>query len=77
MHSIGTVSSESIPYLTPIMFVCTLRQKTTKNVSVQIVYGYRNTEGKPRLKIACHMGNAPEGMALEALLGVTELEMRG
>ena len=56
--------SGSIPYLTPIMFVRTLRRKTTKNVTVQIVYGYRNTEGKPRLKIVRHMGSAPEGMAL-------------
>ena len=69
-------STDLFRILHPLMFVRTLRRKTTKNVSVQIVYGYRNAEGKPRLKIVRHMGSAPEGMALEALLGVAELEMR-
>ena len=58
------------------MFVRSLRRKTTKNVSVQIVYGYRNAEGKPRLKIVRHMGSAPDRVALEALLRVAKLEMR-
>ena len=51
--------SGSVSCLTPIRFVRTLKRKTTKNVSVQIVYGYRNAEGKPRLKIVRHMGALP------------------
>ena len=57
------------------MFVRTLRRKTTKNVSVQIVHGYRNEQGQPRLKIIRHMGSAPAGEALQALLDVAALEL--
>ncbi len=57
------------------MWVRELKRKTTKNVAVQIVRNYRNDQGKPRLKIVRHMGSAPEGPALEALVRVATLEL--
>lgn len=56
------------------MFVRTVRPRHTKNISVQIVRSYRNSEGKPRQKIIRHMGSAPPGEALDALLRVAEVE---
>lgn len=58
------------------MFVRQLRRKNTKNISVQIVRSYRNAEGRPRQKIVCHMGSAPEGELLDALMRAAEVERR-
>ena len=75
VHGFFTVTEAGFPYISTVMFVRTLRRKTTKNVSVQIVHGYRNEQGQPRLKIIRHMGSAPEGEALQALLDVAALEL--
>lgn len=56
------------------MFVRKLKRKTTQNIAVQIVRNDRTKEGKVRQKIVRHMGTAPEGPALEALLHIAEQE---
>ncbi len=50
------------------MFVRTLRRKTTQNVSVQIVESTRVPGKGPRQRIIKHMGAAPEGPLLDALV---------
>ena len=50
------------------MFVRTVRRKTTQNVSVQIVESTRVPGKGPRQRIVKHMGSAPEGPLLEALV---------
>ncbi|MXZ04394.1 MAG: hypothetical protein F4Y90_02540, partial [Rhodothermaceae bacterium] len=56
------------------MFVRKLKRKTTQNIAVQIVRNDRTKDGKVRQKIVRHMGTAPEGPALEALLHIAEQE---
>lgn len=58
------------------MFVRKLKRKTTQNIAVQIVRNDRTQDGKVRQKIVRHMGTAPEGPALEALLHIAERERR-
>ena len=58
------------------MFVRKLKRKTTRNIAVQIVRSYRNSDGQVRQRIVRHMGTAPEGSALEALVVFAELERR-
>ena len=50
------------------MLVRTLRRKTTQNVSVQIVESTRVPGKGPRQRIIKHMGAAPEGPLLDALV---------
>ena len=58
------------------MFVRQVRRQTTGNISVQIVRSYRNAKGEPRQKIVRHMGSAPPGEPLEALLRAAEVEKK-
>lgn len=58
------------------MFVRQVKRQTTGNISVQIVRSYRNAKGEPRQKIVRHMGSAPPGEPLEALLRAAEVEKK-
>lgn len=55
------------------MFVRTIRRKTTQNITVQIVASVREPGKGPRQKIIKHMGSAPEGPLLDALLQLARL----
>ena len=50
------------------MFVRKVKRGTTRNVSVQIVESYRVPGKGPRQRIVRHMGSAPEGPQLDALI---------
>ena len=50
------------------MFVRKVRRSTTQNIAVQIVESYRVPGKGPRQRIVRHMGSAPEGPLLEALI---------
>ena len=62
-----------IPYLADIMYVRKLRRKTARVIAGQIVRSYRNSDGQVRQRIVRHMGTAPAGAALEALVIFAEL----
>lgn len=63
-------------YILIHMFVRQVKRQTTGNISVQIVRSYRNAKGEPRQKIVRHMGSAPPGEPLEALLRAAEVEKK-
>ncbi len=56
------------------MFVKQLKRQTTVNISVQIVHSYRNSKGEPRQKVVRHMGSAPPGEPLDALVRAAHVE---
>jgi len=56
------------------MFVRKLKRKTTRNISVQIVESYRNSAGKPRLRIVRHMGSVHPD-AVDGLVKIAYLEL--
>ena len=58
------------------MYVRQVKRQSTANISVQIVRSYRNSKGQPRQKIVRHMGSAPPGEPLEALLRAAEVEKK-
>ncbi len=58
------------------MYVRQVKRQSTVNISVQIVRSYRNSKGQPRQKIVRHMGSAPPGEPLEALLRAAEVERK-
>ena len=63
-----------MPYLSDTLFVRKLKRKTTRNIAVQIVRTERTKAGKVRQKIVRHMGTAPEGPVLDALVQIAERE---
>ena len=59
------------------MFIRQTVRKNSKNISVQIVGCYRDSNGRVRRKILRHMGSVPRGEPLEALMRSAHEEMHG
>ena len=60
--------------ITP-MYVRRIKRKTTQNVAVQLVHSERLPGGRVKQHLMRHMGSAPEGPALDALLALARSEL--